>query len=225
MSLSFFSMISYSGTKVFRSTPIPLDGRSRTCPIDAFTTKSSPRYLLIVLALAGDSTITRLFLAVFLAIDPSIRSTVLSAVVCQTFTLRVVIRPCNRRSPPQKGRHYGEPSPACQADAPRRHPILRPLSGRVRAHTNLFIYGVYAANTVRFSNIFCIISTNATSPAEQTHPYSGLPLQWQAASKRVSSQPFMSDRLVWSILGTVIIARQFTDGVIGFARRSSYVAV
>src|SRR5437588_1067706 len=60
-------MTTYSGSNVLRSTPIPLEGRSRTCPIDAFTTKSSPRYLLIVLALAGDSTITRLFLALFLA--------------------------------------------------------------------------------------------------------------------------------------------------------------
>src|SRR4051812_31171288 len=60
--------ISYSGSKVFRSTPIPLGGRSRTCPMLAFTTKPSPRYLLIVLALAGDSTITRslpFFLAIF----------------------------------------------------------------------------------------------------------------------------------------------------------------
>src|SRR3954447_12326625 len=45
--------------KVVRSTPMPLLGRSRTWPIDAFTTKPSPRYLLIVFALAGDSTITR----------------------------------------------------------------------------------------------------------------------------------------------------------------------
>src|SRR5262245_54163544 len=37
-------------------------GRSRTCPMDAFTWKSRPRYLLIVFALAGDSTMTR-FLA------------------------------------------------------------------------------------------------------------------------------------------------------------------
>src|SRR3954466_3438510 len=50
---------SYSGTKVLRSTPMPLGGRSRTWPMEAFTTKPSPRYLLIVLALAGDSTMTR----------------------------------------------------------------------------------------------------------------------------------------------------------------------
>src|SRR5688572_9652995 len=37
-------------------------GRSRTWPIEAFTWKSLPRYLLIVFALAGDSTMTR-FLA------------------------------------------------------------------------------------------------------------------------------------------------------------------
>jgi hypothetical protein len=46
---------------VLRSTPMPLLGRSRTWPIEAFTTKPSPRYLLIVFALAGDSTITRVF--------------------------------------------------------------------------------------------------------------------------------------------------------------------
>ena len=31
------SRISYSGSKVLRSTPMPLDGRSRTCPMLAFT--------------------------------------------------------------------------------------------------------------------------------------------------------------------------------------------
>src|SRR5262245_18863002 len=34
-------------------------GRSRTCPIEASTIQSLPRYLEMVLALAGDSTITR----------------------------------------------------------------------------------------------------------------------------------------------------------------------
>ena len=33
-------------------------GKSRTCPILDLTIKSLPKYLLIVLALAGDSTIT-----------------------------------------------------------------------------------------------------------------------------------------------------------------------
>src|SRR5947209_599309 len=43
------------------SMPKRLLGRSRTCPLLATTSKSSPRYLLIVRALAGDSTITRCF--------------------------------------------------------------------------------------------------------------------------------------------------------------------
>src|SRR4051812_31973969 len=34
-------------------------GRSRTWPTLAFTTKAEPRYLLMVLALVGDSTMTR----------------------------------------------------------------------------------------------------------------------------------------------------------------------
>src|SRR5215475_5663764 len=34
--------------------------RSRTCPYEASTSKSLPRYFLIVFALAGDSTMTRL---------------------------------------------------------------------------------------------------------------------------------------------------------------------
>ena len=38
--------------------PEPLVGRSRICPTLDFTMKSLPRYLLIVLALAGDSTMT-----------------------------------------------------------------------------------------------------------------------------------------------------------------------
>src|SRR5437660_11897405 len=36
-------------------------GKSRTCPLLAATSKSGPRYLLIVRALAGDSTMTRDF--------------------------------------------------------------------------------------------------------------------------------------------------------------------
>src|SRR5262245_50487964 len=36
-------------------------GRSRTCPLLAVTSKSGPRYLPMVLALAGDSTMTRFF--------------------------------------------------------------------------------------------------------------------------------------------------------------------
>src|SRR5256885_15548666 len=58
-------MISYSGSKLFwTSTPRPFDGRSLICPIEAFTTKSLPRYLLIVFALAGDSTMTK-FLGIY----------------------------------------------------------------------------------------------------------------------------------------------------------------
>src|SRR4029077_16231030 len=53
---------SYSGWKLFcTSTPRPFEGRSLICPIEAITMKSLPRYLLIVFALAGDSTITRFF--------------------------------------------------------------------------------------------------------------------------------------------------------------------
>src|SRR5438874_5654559 len=36
-------------------------GKSRTCPLLAATSNSEPRYLLIVRALAGDSTMTRFF--------------------------------------------------------------------------------------------------------------------------------------------------------------------
>src|SRR4029450_627341 len=45
-------------------------GRSRTWPMDAFTWKSRPRYLLIVFALAGDSTMTR-FLATLGLLGPT----------------------------------------------------------------------------------------------------------------------------------------------------------
>src|SRR6516162_5493831 len=43
------------------SMPKSFLGKSRTCPLLAATSKSAPRSLLIVLALAGDSTITRFF--------------------------------------------------------------------------------------------------------------------------------------------------------------------
>ena len=49
-----------SAARFFGSTavPPPLTGRSRMWPTLDFTTKSLPRYLLIVLAFAGDSTMT-----------------------------------------------------------------------------------------------------------------------------------------------------------------------
>src|SRR5438876_10274931 len=51
------------------STPSLLLGRSFTWPSDAFTTYSEPRYLLIVFAFAGDSTITNDFLeAIFVVV-------------------------------------------------------------------------------------------------------------------------------------------------------------
>src|SRR5579883_1192558 len=43
------------------SMPKRVLGKSRTCPLLAATSKSAPRYLLMVLALAGDSTITKFF--------------------------------------------------------------------------------------------------------------------------------------------------------------------
>src|SRR5262245_51147636 len=43
------------------SMPKRLLGRSRTCPLQATTSYSGPRYLLMVLALVGDSTMTRFF--------------------------------------------------------------------------------------------------------------------------------------------------------------------
>ena len=52
-----------SSFAVFLGATLPnaLVGRSRTCPTLDFTTKSLPRYLFIVFALAGDSTITNDF--------------------------------------------------------------------------------------------------------------------------------------------------------------------
>ena len=52
-------MTTYSGAKsCSMSMPIFFLGRSFTCPTEAFTTYPAPRYFLMVLALAGDSTIT-----------------------------------------------------------------------------------------------------------------------------------------------------------------------
>ena len=52
-----------AAARAFTSTPspFPLTGRSRMWPMLDFTTKSLPRYLLMVFAFAGDSTITRFF--------------------------------------------------------------------------------------------------------------------------------------------------------------------
>src|SRR3954468_18162390 len=138
------SRISYSGTKVFRSTPIPLDGRSRTCPIDAFTTKSSPRYLLIVFALAGDSTITRDFLDAFLAIysldvcDRAIGRSLLNLHAFAGYSALPSLRL------PQKGGHYGEAFEPCQGDVPHKQMIVRLWAGGFRVSANDGRYKAYA---------------------------------------------------------------------------------
>src|SRR5208283_5211749 len=62
MSCLLPSMTSYFGRKPFStSTARSFLGRSLMCPSDAFTTNCLPRYLLIVFAFAGDSTITNAF--------------------------------------------------------------------------------------------------------------------------------------------------------------------
>src|ERR1700761_7442980 len=60
-----------SGAKLpsLRSTPILFLGRSLMWPTEASTVKSFPRYLLIVFAFAGDSTITSDLLISFLKPD------------------------------------------------------------------------------------------------------------------------------------------------------------
>ncbi len=61
----------YSGVKLFSiSTDSFFSGKSRMCPIDDRTKKDGPRYLPIVFALAGDSTITRLFFALDMRLSP-----------------------------------------------------------------------------------------------------------------------------------------------------------
>ena len=54
------------------STLSLLLGRSRTCPMDAFTSYPGPRYLPMVLALDGDSTITKSVLLATLDLPPEI---------------------------------------------------------------------------------------------------------------------------------------------------------
>ena len=50
---------SYSGVKpLLTSTPSRLRGRSLTCPAEDLTMNALPKYRFIVLAFAGDSTIT-----------------------------------------------------------------------------------------------------------------------------------------------------------------------
>src|SRR5258706_635459 len=59
MILPLPGMTTYWGAKpCSTSTPILDLGKSITWPTDAFTVKPAPRYFLMVLALAGDSTTT-----------------------------------------------------------------------------------------------------------------------------------------------------------------------
>src|SRR5712691_7587185 len=55
-------MVTYFGSKpCSTSTPSSRVGRSRRCPTVAFTSYPAPRYLPIVFAFVGDSTITNAF--------------------------------------------------------------------------------------------------------------------------------------------------------------------
>src|SRR5574341_1874875 len=60
--LAFPLIVTYCGVKSrSTSTPSLLVGRSLTCPTEAITVYPRPRYLVMVLALAGDSTMIRDF--------------------------------------------------------------------------------------------------------------------------------------------------------------------
>ena len=66
LSFSFSSSVMSFGIDVLFAGLFVLPfGRSLTCPTLDFTTYSFPKYLEIVLAFAGDSTITRLFVIFF----------------------------------------------------------------------------------------------------------------------------------------------------------------
>src|ERR1019366_6292047 len=61
MCLLLRAMVSYFIAKSFSVSTAPVLGiRSRTCPYEARISKSLPRYFCSVLALAGDSTISKL---------------------------------------------------------------------------------------------------------------------------------------------------------------------
>ena len=69
---SFPRMGWYTGSKsCSRSTPRVLLGKSRRWPMQAFTSKSFPRYFPMVLAFAGDSTMTKLCFAISYLRAPS----------------------------------------------------------------------------------------------------------------------------------------------------------
>src|SRR6266404_6876503 len=84
------------------STPILLFGRSITWPTDAFTTYPEPRYFLMVFALAGDSTTTRVFPRPLVATSPSTAAflAVFRAFVAFVVALLVAIASSGRRSMP-----------------------------------------------------------------------------------------------------------------------------
>ncbi len=105
----------YSGLKLFFSSTPSLDfGRSRTCPIEAFTTYLGSRYFWIVLTLAGDSTTT-------------------SDRFATGFALRLIrVRSERTACPRAAGRDHPARAPAT---APRRAPI-RARSARSRRRSS-----------------------------------------------------------------------------------------
>gem|GEM_PF-2120482 len=64
------SLTSYVGVNLFSiSIPRSFFGKSRICQNEAFTIKSFHKNFSIVFPLAGDSTITRFFIGVFLFLN------------------------------------------------------------------------------------------------------------------------------------------------------------
>src|SRR5437588_846448 len=84
------------------STPILLFGRSITWPTEAFTTYPEPRYFLMVLAFAGDSTTTRVLPFPRVGTSPCPLALPLVFRVFAVFaaTLLVAMTPSGRRSMP-----------------------------------------------------------------------------------------------------------------------------
>src|ERR1051326_2347641 len=81
--ISYFIEKSASG-----STAPSLGTRSRTWPYEAMTSKSLPRYFLIVFALAGDSTMTRFItLELWNSVGGGRRAQAYNAPICALSTL------------------------------------------------------------------------------------------------------------------------------------------
>src|SRR5690554_3619535 len=144
--------------------PVPETGRSRMCPTLDFTTNSLPRYLLMVFALAGDSTMTRDLLIKLC--DPGSLNPVTGSAACAR-------RPIDRMNRVDKADIYNDSTHRGQVPTACRGLSNALGSAGWQAVKRLLRASSDACRRFRHAECRPAIHTDAELPDPALHPHRG----------------------------------------------------